>query len=173
MPVFFIGKSRGFEGGTVICRKNEKEASDIGPHEIIEAMMLFAVVIPIVVFGMILKSRRRVLMFSLAGVICIAYGVYLMVHPYFVDQKIAYNAEQVESYLEKIYPDERFTLMTVPYWKEGYKHLNPYKIDVVFANEPDAIYTYSVDDNGIVELNGFPSTPDSLAERFDGLEHMK
>lgn len=145
----------------------------MGPHEIIEWMMLSVIVLPIVLLGIKFKSWGRTLMFSLAGVICIAYGVYLIVYPYFVDQKIAYNAKQVESYLEQTYPDERFKLTTVPYWKEGYKHLNPYKIDIVFANESDARYTYSVEDNGTVELSGFPSTPEPLDERLDGLKHMK
>lgn len=142
----------------------------MGPHELIEWIMLSVIVLPIVLLGIKLKSRGRAMMFTLAGLICIAYGVYLIVHPYFVDQKVAYNAKQVESYLEKTYPDERFTLTTVPYWKEGYKHLNPYKIDVVFANEADATYTYSVEDNGTVELSGFPSTPDDRLDRF---KHMK
>lgn len=145
----------------------------MGPHELIEWMMLSAIVLPIILIGLRLKSRGRMLMFSLAGIICIAYGVLLSIHPYFIDQKIAYNAKQVESYLEETYPNERFELTTVPYWKEGYKHLNPYKIEVVFANEADAIYIYSVNDNGTVELNGFPSTPEPLDERLDGLKHMK
>lgn len=142
----------------------------MGPHELIEWIMLSVIVLPIVLLGIKLKSRGRAMMFTLAGLICVAYGVYLIVHPYFVDQKVAYNAKQVESYLEKTYPDERFTLTTVPYWKEGYKHLNPYKIDVVFANEADATYTYSVEDNGTVELSGFPSTPD---DRLDGFKHLE
>lgn len=142
----------------------------MGPHELIEWILLSVIVLPIVLFGLKLKSWGRMLMFSLAGVICIAYGVYLIVHPYFVDQKVAYNAKQVELHLEKTYPDERFTLTTVPYWKEGYKHLNPYTIDVVFANEADATYTYSVEDNGTVELSGFPSTPD---DRLDGFKHLE
>ncbi|MGX8178586.1 hypothetical protein ACWS7L_13910 [Exiguobacterium artemiae] len=145
----------------------------MGPHELIEWIMLSVIVLPIVLLGIKLKSRGRAMMFTLAGLICVAYGVYLIVHPYFVDQKVSYNAKQVELHLEKTYPDERFTLTTVPYWKEGYKHLNPYTIDVVFANEADATYTYSVEDNGTVELSGFPSTPDSLEERLDGLKHMK
>lgn len=142
----------------------------MGPHELIEWIMLSVIVLPIVLLGIKLKSRGRAMMFTLAGLICVAYGVYLIVHPYFVDQKVAYNAKQVELHLEKTYPDERFTLTTVPYWKEGYKHLNPYTIDVVFANEADATYTYSVEDNGTVELSGFPSTPD---DRLDGFKHLE
>lgn len=142
----------------------------MGPHELIEWIMLSVIVLPIVLLGIKLKSRGRAMMFTLAGLICVAYGVYLIVHPYFVDQKVSYNAKQVELHLEKTYPDERFTLTTVPYWKEGYKHLNPYTIDVVFANEADATYTYSVEDNGTVELSGFPSTPD---DRLDGFKHLE
>ncbi|OIN65960.1 hypothetical protein BLD48_13590 [Exiguobacterium sp. KRL4] len=145
----------------------------MGPHEIIEAMMLFAVVIPIIVLGMKLKtkSRGRVLMFSLAGVICIAYGAYLMIYPYYLDQRSASNAEQVEMYLEKTYPGERWTTMTVPYWEEQYKHLNPYKIDVVFGNEPDAVYTYTVNDKGNVELVGFSTKNDK--DNFRHLEEKR
>ncbi|MCT4780409.1 MULTISPECIES: hypothetical protein [Exiguobacterium] len=142
----------------------------MGPYEIIEAMMLFAVVIPIIVLGMKLKtkSRGRVLTFSLAGVICIAYGAYLMIYPYYLDQRSASNAEQVGTYLEKNYPGERWTTMTVPYWEEQYKHLNPYKIDVVFANEPDAVYTYAVNDKENVEFVGFSTKNDQ-----DSFKHLE
>ncbi|MCK2157403.1 hypothetical protein [Exiguobacterium sp. 17-1] len=132
------------------------------PREMIAAMMLSAIVLPIVLLGIKLKSRGRAMMFTLAGVICIAYGVYLMVYPYYLDLRSASNAEQVEMYLEKTYPGERWTTMTVPYWEEQYKHLNPYKIDVVFGNEPDAVYTYAVNDKGNVELIGFSTTSDKV-----------
>ncbi len=74
--------------------------------------------------------------------------------PYIIDAKINQKVEKVESYLEQHHPSEEWTIVTVPHREEGYKHLNPYYIGVVFEREPDTIYYYWVENEDDIEQIG-------------------
>ncbi|WP_449403545.1 hypothetical protein [Exiguobacterium artemiae] len=97
-----------------------------------------------------------------AGVLCLMFGSFLMSQPDDEDIKaqIQENVAAVKPYLAKEFPGEKWTISTVPFEKDEYQHVNPYFITVVFQNEPDAKYEYSLNEQGDVELQGFSSTND-------------
>jgi len=137
----------------------------MGPHELIEWILygIFGlIVLPIVVFGFVKTEKKRMLALMTAGVLCLMFGSFLMSQPDDEDIKaqIKENVAAVKPYLAKEFPDETWTISTVPFQKAGYEHNNPYVITVVFENEPDAKYEYSVDRQRNVELSGFSSTND-------------
>lgn len=137
----------------------------MGPHEIIEWILygIFGlIVLPIVVFGFVKTGKKRMLALMTAGVLCLMFGSFLMSQPDDEDIKaqIQENVAAVKPYLAKEFPGEKWTISTVPFQKDEYQHVNPYFITVVFQNEPDAKYEYSVNDQGNVELSGFSSTND-------------
>ena len=137
----------------------------MGPHELIEWILygIFGlIVLPIVVFGFVKTGKKRMLALMTAGVLCLMFGSFLMSQPDDEDIKaqIQENVAAVKPYLAKEFPGEKWTISTVPFQKEGYQHVNPYFITVVFQNEPDAKYEYSLNEQGDVELQGFSSTND-------------
>jgi len=137
----------------------------MGPHELIEWILygVFGlIVLPIVVFGFVKTGKKRMLALMTAGVLCLMFGSFLMSQPDDEDIKaeIQENVAAVKPYLAKEFPGEKWTISTVPFQKEGYQHVNPYFITVVFQNEPDAKYEYSLNEQGDVELQGFSSTND-------------
>jgi len=137
----------------------------MGPHELIEWILygVFGlIVLPIVVFGFVKTGKKRMLALMTAGVLCLMFGSFLMSQPDDEDIKaeIQENVAVVKPYLAKEFPGEKWTISTVPFQKEGYQHVNPYFITVVFQNEPDAKYEYSLNEQGDVELQGFSSTND-------------
>ncbi|WP_214849387.1 hypothetical protein [Exiguobacterium sp. s138] len=137
----------------------------MGPHELIEWILygVFGlIVLPIVVFGFVKTGKKRMLALMTAGVLCLMFGSFLMSQPDDEDIKaeIQENVAAVKPYLAKEFPGEKWTISTVPFQKEGYQHVNPYFITVVFQNEPDAAYEYNVNRNGRVELVGFSSKSD-------------
>ncbi len=137
----------------------------MGPHELIEWILygIFGlIVLPIVVFGFVKTGKKRMLALMTAGVLCLMFGSFLMSQPDEEDIKaqIQENVAAVKPYLAKEFPGEKWTISTVPFQKEGYQHVNPYFITVVFQNEPDAKYEYSLNEQGDVELQGFSSTND-------------
>ena len=120
------------------------------------------IVLPIVVFGFVKTGKKRMLALMTAGVLCLMFGSFLMSQPDDEDIKaqIQENVAAVKPYLAKEFPGEKWTISTVPFQKDEYQHVNPYFITVVFQNEPDAKYEYSVDRQRNVELSGFSSTND-------------
>lgn len=120
------------------------------------------IVLSIVVFGFVKTGKKRMLALMTAGVLCLMFGSFLMSQPDEEDIKarIQENVAAVKPYLAKEFPGEKWTISTVPFQKEGYHHVNPYFITVVFQNEPDAKYEYSLNEQGNVELQGFSSTND-------------
>ena len=137
----------------------------MGPHELIEWILygIFGlIVLPIVVFGFVKTGKKRMLALMTAGVLCLMFGSFLMSQPDEEDIKaqIQENVAAVKPYLAKEFPGEKWTISTVPFENDEYQHVNPYFITVVFQNEPDAKYEYSLNEQGDVELQGFSSTND-------------
>ena len=132
----------------------------MGPHELIEWILygIFGlIVLPIVVFGLVKTGKKRMLALMTAGVLCLMFGSFLMNQPDEEDIKaqIQENVAAVKPYLAKEFPGEKWTISTVPFQKEGYQHVNPYFITVVFQNEPDAAYEYKVNPEGRCGIDGF------------------
>lgn len=119
------------------------------PTEVIEFMVVGGVVAVILIISFILKGNWRKFGWALALVILLAYCVLFIARPYWIDAQIEKKVEMLEPYLEQQYPTKEWTITTVPHREDGYKHLNPYYIGVIFENEPEVTYHYWVDKNNI------------------------
>lgn len=57
-------------------------------------------------------------------------------------------------YLAEQYPDETYSIRTIPFRADGFEHTNPYTIYVTFTNEPNAEYYYRVDEKNPTGYTG-------------------
>jgi len=139
--------------------------------EWIKYVVFSLIVIPVVLIGLWKTGKQRTVAFTAAGVLCLLFGSFLMNQPDEEDIKVQIqeNVAAVKPYLAKEFPDEKWTISTVPFQKEGYQHINPYVITVVFQNEPDAAYEYKINPKGRVELSGFHNKNDT--HEFKHLKH--
>jgi len=135
------------------------------PTELIELMMVGGVVTVIVIISLFLKGKRRKIGWLLALGFLLAYCVLFFARPYGIDAKIDRKVELLEPYLEERYPNTNWTITTVPHRTEGYKHLNPYYIGVIFEDEPEVTYHYWVERKEIYQI--------SLSYRKENKEEFK
>ncbi|MGE6259705.1 hypothetical protein ACQKCU_17740 [Heyndrickxia sporothermodurans] len=140
------------------------------PKEIIELMIVGAVIVSILIIAIFLKGRWRKTGWLLALVIFVAYCIFFVARPFWIDAQIDKKVKLLRPYLEEHYPDEEWTISTVPHRKDGFKHLNPYYIGVVFENEPEATYYYWVESKDNIYQKG--RTNNGL-EEFKHLEKRK
>ena len=67
---------------------------------------------------------------------------------------MAEDRKLVEMYLAEQYPDETYSIRTIPFRADGFEHTNPYTIYVTFTNEPNAEYYYRVDEKNPTGYTG-------------------
>lgn len=124
------------------------------PTEVIELIVVGAIIAVIIIISFFLKGKWRKVGRSLALFVLVAYSVFYIVRPYWIDAQIEQKVELLEHYLAEQYPNELWTITTVPHRQAGYKHLNPYFIGVVFENEPEVTYDYWVENqSNIYQIN--------------------
>lgn len=68
--------------------------------------------------------------------------------------------------MEEQYPRETWTYRTVPHREDGYKHLNPYYIGVVFDTEPQVEYLYFARHKGDILQMGYSSIYELQSDLF-------
>ncbi|WP_215190438.1 hypothetical protein [Exiguobacterium sp. s6] len=128
------------------------------PIELIEHLMAAVIVTLIFAASYVFRGKWRTLM-RLLGVLCIiAYAVFYAIRPSLIEDRVAADVIILEDELEERYPNETFTVTTIPFRTEGYESTDPYTIYVTFSSEPDAEYYYRVTDQGEVEQRGYSST---------------
>ncbi|MED1863979.1 hypothetical protein P4V41_11005 [Fictibacillus nanhaiensis] len=130
------------------------------PKELIEIMTAGGVITTIVIISYFLKGKYRKISFSLAIILWLAYSVFFVVRPIWIDAQIHKKVDLLKPYLIEKYPNERWTISTVPHRDEGFKHLNPYVISVVFENEPDVTYYYWVKSKNNISQKGLSTSKD-------------
>ncbi|KMJ56668.1 hypothetical protein AB685_20600 [Bacillus sp. LL01] len=138
------------------------------PTEIIELMIVGVVIMLIVIIATFLKGRWRKTGWLLALVILVAYCIFFVARPFWIDGQIDKKVQLLIPYLEEHYPDEEWTIFTVPHHKEGFKHRNPYYIGVVFENEPDVTYDYWVESKDNIYQISFLTN-----KRLEELDHLE
>ncbi|MGD7054925.1 MULTISPECIES: hypothetical protein [Bacillaceae] len=138
------------------------------PTEIIESMIVGLIIVSILFISFFFKSRWRKAGWLLALVILVAYCIFLVFRPFWIDAQIDKKVQLLRPYLEEHYPDEEWTISTVPHREEGFKHLNPYYISVVFENEPEVTYEYWVESKDDIYQISF-----STNKRLEELEHVE
>jgi hypothetical protein len=115
------------------------------PTEVIELMVVGVIISVLIIVSFFLKGKWKTFGWSLALVVLVAYCVFYIARPYWLDAQIDKKVELLEPYLEQQYQNEEWTITTVPHREKGYKHLNPYYIGVIFENEPEVTYHYWVE----------------------------
>lgn len=123
------------------------------PTEVIELIVVGIIIVGIIIISLLLKGKWRKFGFLLALVVFLVYTAFFIARSYWIDAQIEKKVELLESYLERQYQDEVWTIATVPHRKQGYKHLNPYYIGVIFKNEKEVTYHYWVDENDIYQIS--------------------
>lgn len=138
------------------------------PTEIIELMIVGGIIVSTLIIAIFLKGRSRKAAWFLALVILVVYSIFFVARPFWIDAQIDKKVNLLRPYLEEHYPDENWTISTVPHRQDGFKHRNPYYIGVVFESEPDVTYDYWVESKDNIYQISF-LTNKSLEE----LEHVE
>ncbi len=58
-------------------------------------------------------------------------------------------------YLAEQYPDETYSIKTIPFRTDGFEHTNLYTIYVTFTNESSTEYNYRVDEKNPISISGY------------------
>ncbi|GAE29796.1 hypothetical protein [Halalkalibacter hemicellulosilyticus] len=132
------------------------------PTEVIEFIVVVGIIVVIIIISFLLKGNWRKLGQALALVVLVAYCLFFIARPNWIDSQIEKKVYMLEPYLEQKYPKDDWMITTVPHRENGYKHLNPYYIGVIFENEPEVTYHFWVDENNIYQISY--STDKSLDE---------
>ncbi|MFJ5768711.1 hypothetical protein [Psychrobacillus sp. NPDC093180] len=125
------------------------------PTELIELMLVGGVLVLILFLSFLLKGKWRKVTLGLALVYLLSYGVLYVARPYWIDFQIENKVGYLDKYLKEQYPKETWKFRTVPHREDGYKHLNPYNIEVIFEKEPEVKYNYFVADKENIIQAGF------------------
>lgn len=133
------------------------------PTELIEFMVVGVVIAVIIIISFILKGNWRKFGLIFTFVLLLAYCIFFIARLYWIDAQIVRKVEMLEPYLEKQYPNDEWIITTVLHKEEGYKHLNPYYIGVVFEDEPEVTYHYWVEKNNIYQIS-FSTKKENLDE---------
>lgn len=114
------------------------------PTEIIELIIVGGVLLIILFVAFLLKGKWRKIIRGLAVIYLVAFGIFYVVRPSWIDLQIENKIGYLDMYLEVKYPEETWEFKTVPHREDGYKHMNPYHIGVKFETEPEVEYRYFV-----------------------------
>ncbi|WP_214734340.1 hypothetical protein [Exiguobacterium sp. s154] len=68
---------------------------------------------------------------------------------------MAEDRKLVEMYLAEQYPDETYSIKTIPFRTDGFEHTNLYTIYVTFTNESSTEYNYRVDEKNPISISGY------------------
>ncbi|TCI21177.1 hypothetical protein EVJ33_03195 [Exiguobacterium sp. SL-10] len=128
------------------------------PIELIEHLLVAVVVFLMFAASYGFRGKWRKMIRLLAVLCIIAYAVFYAIRPSLIEERVAADVVILEDELEERYPNETFTVTTIPFRTEGYESTDPYTIYVTFSSEPDAEYYYQVTDQGEIEQRGFSST---------------
>jgi hypothetical protein len=130
----------------------------VHPIELIEHLLVAVVVFLMFAASYGFRGKWRKMIRLLAVLCIIAYAVFYAIRPSLIEERVAADVVILEDELEERYPNETFTVTTIPFRTEGYESTDPYTIYVTFSSEPDAEYYYQVTDQGEIEQRGFSST---------------
>jgi hypothetical protein len=127
------------------------------PIELIELMIACGILLVILSVSFVLKGKWRKVSWGLAVVYLISFSTFYMVRPYWIDLQIENKVGYLQMHLEKQYPKETWEFWTVPHREDGYESMSPYSIGVIFENEPEVEYKYSVRNKDNIIQTGYSS----------------
>ena len=136
------------------------------PIEIIELMIVGFIISAIVIISLFLRGKWRKVSWSFALAVLVAYCLFYVVRPYWIDAQIDKKVELLKPYLKQHYPDESWEISIVPHREEGFESQNPYYIQVVFESEPEVTYGYWVENENNIYQSIY-----STDKKIDKFEH--
>jgi hypothetical protein len=130
------------------------------PSQLLEFLFVGIAIVTIIFISLFLKGKYRIVFKYLALIILIGYSVLFVSRPYWIDYQISKKVELLKPFLEERYPGEEWKISTVPHRKDGFKHMNPYDIGVVFKNEPSTTYHYWIESKNNIYQNAYSTSKD-------------
>lgn len=114
------------------------------PIEYIELMIAGGILFLILFVSFILKGKWKKAFQGLAIVYIVSFGIFYFIRPYWIDFQIERKEAYLQLYLGEKYSGETWGFWTVPHRENGFEHMNPYVIRVVFNTEQEVEYNYFV-----------------------------
>lgn len=139
------------------------------PTELIELISVGLVLLVILFVSFLLKGKWKKVTLGLALGYLLSYGVFYAARPYWIDFQIENKIGYLNMYLKEQYPNETWEFRTVPHREDGFKHMNPYKIEVIFETEPEVKYNYLVGNKDKIFQVGY-SPPNEFKSDLSHLE---
>ncbi|MDF2606737.1 MAG: hypothetical protein K0S34_932 [Bacillales bacterium] len=130
------------------------------PSQLLEFLFVGIAIVIIILISLFLKGKYRKVFRYLAVIIFIGYSAFFVARPYWIDYQINKKVELLKPYLEERYPGEEWKISTVSHRKDGFKHMNPYDIGVVFKNEPNTTYHYWIENKDNIYQNAYSTNKD-------------
>lgn len=134
--------------------------------EIFELIIVGVVILSAVIIAIFSKGRWRKTGWIIAVVIFVAYSIFFVARPFWIDAQINKKVKLIKPYLEERYPHEKWNISTVDHRDYKQKHNNPYIISVTFKSEPDVTYRYQVKSKDNIKQHGY-STTNKVKEQRD------
>lgn len=114
------------------------------PIELIELMIAGGILFFILLVSFFLEGKWKKITQRLAVLYLVSFGIFYLFRPYWFDMQIEKRVGYLQVHLEEQYPKETWEYWTVPHREDGYEHMNPYHIGVIFDTEPEVEYEYFV-----------------------------
>ncbi|MBT2678536.1 hypothetical protein J7E38_05945 [Bacillus sp. ISL-35] len=136
------------------------------PITVIEILMALGLLLLILIVGYFLPHRRRKNAIKVVLIVLVLELAFFGIRPLWIDYQREVKMEQLTEYLNKMYPGEKFEI-SYP----TSRSYSPYQLQVRFANEPDWIYSYSVNESEIKQVDiGVPDA--KMPEEGDHYEDL-
>jgi len=117
-------------------------------------IVIFSIVIIVCSYILLFFSRKtRKLGFVVTGILALVIIFLFVIRPYYIDHQVNIKTTQLNQYLTNKYPNETWKIN-----RQVQKHYNPYRLEVIFENEPEWTYIYKVIDQNKIILTSYSST---------------
>ena len=136
------------------------------PDELISYSLAAIPLFLILSLAILLRGKWRKGGFIAAGVYALVSIAFFLVQPYYTDYRIEEKVEMLDIYLEEAYPNETWTIWTVPHREDGYESMNPYIIEVTFESEPAVHYGFSVTEEEIKPVSYWVDNNEEIEPRY-------
>ena len=120
----------------------------------------------ILFLAILLRGKWRQGGFIAAGVYALVSIAFFLIQPYYTDYRIEGKVEMLGTHLEEAYPNETWTIWTVPHREDGYESMNPYIIAVTFESELAVHYGFSVTEEEIKPVSYWIENDEEIEPRY-------
>lgn len=118
----------------------------------IEIYILMAVIFILLIISFLFRKRLKLIMIGVIIFLILIYGMSMIIRPGIEETNIKAYAEKIDSHLTKSYPSETWK-MYLGNDKGASQSQSIYKIEVIFDNEQDVVYTYEVINGKVAQIH--------------------